>query len=174
MSNSGLPNVCTFSIIWSCWYKQIDTHCITTWITHCSQGKTGKAYFSRAPYNQKFWITGGNGYSSQNAVQFLIILEPSTMDTIQKLTLDRKRSYTAYNCVIQEPTLVVVMAGYFVTKRLSSAYSAESKSWRSQIYRWSWCGNRCDTMADNTAHGLTSRGKKKAPPTIGCLSCGGN
>jgi hypothetical protein len=57
-------------------------------------------------------------------------LEPSTMGIIQKLNLYRKRSYTAYNSVIQQPSLAVVMVGYFVAKRLSSVYSAESKSWR--------------------------------------------
>jgi hypothetical protein len=58
------------------------------------------------------------------------------------------------------PTLTVIMWGEFVAERLSSL----SSSWR---HGWSWEGDICNKMADNTGHGRLSKRNWKARPTIG-------
>jgi len=61
----------------------------------------------------------------------------------------------AYNSVIKEPELIVIILGVLVHGGLSFVSFPQAKSWRSHILRW-WCsGNSCVTKADSAGHTLT-------------------
>jgi hypothetical protein len=66
---------------------------------------------------------------------------------------DPHNTVIAYNILTKWTVLIVIISEKFVAERLSSVNSVETRSWRPQIKRQSWCGNSCDTMADNTGNG---------------------
>lgn len=65
-----------------------------------------------------------------------------------------------------DSTIIVILAGEFVAKRLSALSSTEGKSRRPQFYRWSRSRRRCDRIAHNIIHVLLSTGNNEARPLI--------
>lgn len=56
-----------------------------------------------------------------------------------------------------------MIPGEFITKQLSSVSSTEAKAWQPQIYG----RDSCDTVADNTGHGLIATDYRKCSVSVG-------
>jgi len=63
----------------------------------------------------------------------------------------------AYNCLIRETTIILIKSEDFVTKRLSSVFKAESKSYWPQMSKQSRHGKYCVRMRRNTGYRLISK-----------------
>jgi hypothetical protein len=77
----------------------------------------------------------------------------------------RKLVHMTNNFVANKPTLILIISGKFVAKKLSSVFRAEAKSWWPKISRRSRGGTRCDTMDGSTGEGLISTGYRKSRRT---------
>ena len=93
--------------------------------------------------------------------------------THSKTTVDQKTWLSVY---LRKPTLTAIISGAFVADRLLSGASAEAKSRRPQISRWSRRENSRDKMADKRGHGpdinreqSSSRDAINAPSVVGTL-----
>ena len=68
-----------------------------------------------------------------------------------------------------QSTLIVITSRKFFLPLLSSVPSAEAKSWRPQILRWSCYRNSCGNKTDNAGHGLPQQEIEKSewlPPDL--------